>query len=52
MSTQKQRIDRRDHVNPDEGERKYGDQSEPVHGWNGYWNVVYRDNACFIFARQ
>jgi hypothetical protein len=25
MSTQKQRIDRRDDVNPDEGERKYGD---------------------------
>jgi hypothetical protein len=25
MSTQKQRIDRRDDVNPDEGEREYGD---------------------------
>ena len=57
MSTQKQRIDRRDDVNPDEGERKYGDVqfADPVN--NKYpvdtpehvraaWSYInHKDNA-------
>jgi uncharacterized protein DUF6582 len=57
MSTQKQRIDRRDDVNPAEGERKYGDVqfADPVN--NKYpvdtpehvraaWSYInHKDNA-------